>query len=493
LRDWITDRVLTFYRITKPSKRTLRQITAAVDCVIANLVEAHQISRRCFVAISRRESDYTLSRYSTVNFGYTNLIRVLDYFEREDPPFVDFKKGFHDPRGDKAIGKVSRYRASDHFARLIAGYDRVIDQYRAEIPFDAHQMMKHAYKAGATSGDTSRALVHSPSTYRPSSDVIRLKNSEGTLIDYEDSKATNEMRDRLRRWNAFAEGHHLDLLLPDAELEAIFDKQEDAEEEEIFFQNEHRSSYVELTRSHLHRVFNNGSFDQGGRFYGGWWQGIPSRYRRYITIDEHATREFDYSNLHAAMLYAREGLALPDDAYALPGISAEYRKLIKKSFFKLINAGPHQAVQAPRGSALPPGWTWAQLQAAIKEKHAPIRTYFNSGAGISLQRLDSEIAELIMIRMMEKETLVLPVHDSFITYHELQSDLHQQMAAAYRETMQSEIGIDADPSFIEQWNDEADIGVLFDASDVVENVEARQDYDGFRRRHWAFVRSKRPE
>ena len=32
---------------------------------------------------------------------------------------------------------------------------------------------------------------------------------------------------------------------------------------------------IDVTQKRLRRIFNNGSFQQGGRFYGGWWQNIP--------------------------------------------------------------------------------------------------------------------------------------------------------------------------------------------------------------------------
>ena len=42
---------------------------------------------------------------------------------------------------------------------------------------------------------------------------------------------------------------------------------------------------IDLTRRMLVRIFSNGRFDQGGRFYRGWWENVPSEYRRYITTD----------------------------------------------------------------------------------------------------------------------------------------------------------------------------------------------------------------
>ncbi len=59
---------------------------------------------------------------------------------------------------------------------------------------------------------------------------------------------------------------------------------------------------------HIHRVFNNNSFEQGSRFYGGWWQNIPKAYRQDIFIDNQSTIEVDFKSLHILLLYGLEGL-----------------------------------------------------------------------------------------------------------------------------------------------------------------------------------------
>ena len=33
---------------------------------------------------------------------------------------------------------------------------------------------------------------------------------------------------------------------------------------------------IDLTRRTLVRIFAEGQFDKGGRFYRGWWQNVPS-------------------------------------------------------------------------------------------------------------------------------------------------------------------------------------------------------------------------
>jgi hypothetical protein len=58
----------------------------------------------------------------------------------------------------------------------------------------------------------------------------------------------------------------------------------------------------------VRRVFNNSKWDQGGRFYGGWWQRCPKDYRKKIKMDGVMTAEVDFSGLHIVLLYAQEGI-----------------------------------------------------------------------------------------------------------------------------------------------------------------------------------------
>jgi len=61
----------------------------------------------------------------------------------------------------------------------------------------------------------------------------------------------------------------------------------------------------------LRRVFSRGSMERGGRFYGGWWQFIPSEFREFITINGQPTVEIDFSELHPRLLYLEQGLEPP--------------------------------------------------------------------------------------------------------------------------------------------------------------------------------------
>lgn len=73
--------------------------------------------------------------------------------------------------------------------------------------------------------------------------------------------------------------------------------------------------HINFSKLSLHRVFNDPASETGGRFYGGWWQEIPKRFRSRIVINGKRTVEYDYSNLHPTMLDLLEGLEPPSDSY----------------------------------------------------------------------------------------------------------------------------------------------------------------------------------
>ena len=46
--------------------------------------------------------------------------------------------------------------------------------------------------------------------------------------------------------------------------------------------------------------------------------------------------------------------------------------------------------------------------------HEPIKEYFFTGYGKELQRADSDIAEKVLVKLLNKGIVCLPVHDSFV-------------------------------------------------------------------------------
>jgi hypothetical protein len=194
-----------------------------------------------------------------------------------------------------------------------------------------------------------------------------------------------------------------------------------------------------LNRRSLHRVFNSRNLQTGGRFYGGWWQNIPKEYRRKLTVNGKRMVEIDYSNLHPAILYAQENAVPPSDCYRgifTPDVEArgggELRSTVKAAFNAMLNASKPLA-RSPRG--IDPGkfgLKWRELSDAITAAHQPIAHHFYKGAGKRLQRIDSDVAERVMLDFIDQGIAILPVHDSFLVHEGHAERLELSMAEALR-------------------------------------------------------------
>ena len=196
----------------------------------------------------------------------------------------------------------------------------------------------------------------------------------------------------------------------------------------------------------LTRIFNDGSFNRGGRYYS-TFQGFKSQLRLFITIDNEPVVEVDYKGLHPSLLYQRAGLPEPtQDAYTIDGYP---RKLVKKAFNILINRKkPAPATNSliyylnknkreyvdekhPIAPTIDKEYCIA-LEKAIRDHYKSIEHFFCTGVGLELQNHDSLLCGHIFDYFLIKtDSIVLAVHDSFIVK---QSDIpHLAEAIRYAE------------------------------------------------------------
>jgi hypothetical protein len=203
---------------------------------------------------------------------------------------------------------------------------------------------------------------------------------------------------------------------------------------------------IMLHQQTVRRVFSSSTFDQGGRFYGGWWQNIPSFCRSRITLDGKETVELDFKTLHPTILYLLEDLEIDDakDLYDI-GMPNVDRDVIKKCFNAMINA-PHELTRKPANIALTKGGpTWKEIKEAILVRHEPIKHCFFKLLGNELQFMDSELAEEVMLHFANQDEPVLPVHDSFIVHHGHKQELENVMSVAFKKKFKKEVAIKAEP------------------------------------------------
>ena len=203
---------------------------------------------------------------------------------------------------------------------------------------------------------------------------------------------------------------------------------------------------LDQSQRYLKRVFNNESLEDGGRFYGGWWQSIPSEYRKYISLNGDLTIEMDYSSIHIHLLYAELQSSCPHkDHYVFGKLTKAFRPVTKTLMMILINASSEKAALAAAekqglfNDGLPKGIeTPKDYVEEIYAHHEPIKEFFGSGYGVKLQFKDSQIAEAVMLQMLPEPCL--PVHDSFI----VRKDQAQKLKRAMNEQFKLFTGIDAE-------------------------------------------------
>jgi hypothetical protein len=228
--------------------------------------------------------------------------------------------------------------------------------------------------------------------------VILLRDQNRKLVEYDPANWVGEI-ERIRAYNAFIGQFEIRLApTPNAP--------------------------VNLGRTHLYRVFNRGSFDLGGRFYGGFWEDCPKELREHITIDGETTVECDYCAFVPSALYAKAGVECPHDPYDVPALMTafeeadvpwgEARSIIKQLMNIMINAPSMRGVNGiPAVRKLPPSVPYEWAFKEIKKHNEQIAEFFFSGAGLEAMRWESDICADILERARQEGIPVLPIHDSF--------------------------------------------------------------------------------
>lgn len=268
--------------------------------------------------------------------------------------------------------------------------------------------------------------------------TVVLRDKDKRAVEYQDDDSIRSMRVHLQTINVVLQNHWFDMRISDTELDGLNRRMANKAVDSAPWRTDpayQPPAHIDLTRRSIVRIFNDNDWTKGGRFYGGWWQSVPKAYRPYITIDDEPTVELDYSHLHPAMIYAKEGLSLDYDAYEI-GLPVP-RKIVKQTFNAMLNAGERlNPIEGFDSQKL--GISWEQLQHEILQRHGPIRKYFKSKHGLHLQREDSDMAEQIMHQFAKRGYPCLPVHDSFIIHAKLEDELQEVM----QETFYSKYGKD---------------------------------------------------
>ena len=263
-------------------------------------------------------------------------------------------------------------------------------------------------------------------------ETIILRNNSGADqvdVDYPDTPKTEEFRSNLRLINDCFTEHWADLRIKDAEIEQLSKRLE-----------LNSDKYpIDLSKRTLTRIFANGSFKEGGRFYRGWWHNVPSEYRKFITIDEGVTTEYDFSQLSPHMLYFAYNHKLgEEDAYGRV-LDGEHRRVVKKAFNAMVQSSSQLNKKPTSLNMDDLDMSWGELRQRILDAHKPIKDLFFCGTGNKLQFVDSCIAESVMLHFAKQNLVALPVHDSFIMREQYAGELEEAMRRGFYNEFQADI------------------------------------------------------
>jgi hypothetical protein len=342
------------------------------------------------------------ARYNPLGIKYTNLIKAADSLS--DLGYADGVKGFYDKRRG-GQSRESRIRATTKLIDLLT----------------------------TTHGISPKAI----STAEREVIVLRDKAEDKTKkeIAYLDTTETHRMRDVIKRYLAQLENTYIDVITKGyTPKEALF---------------------INLNDKFVRRIFNNSSWEEGGRFYGGWWQRIPRNLRERIVIFGKPTIEIDYSAIHIVFLYALECIDYfgegRTDPYSIAGfpITREYRSLFKLVLLAVVNSADEEkarrAVQFEinkRESDFPIGVDLGEAIKAFESMHKAITPHFYSGIGTKLQFIDSQIAEKIMQHFLSSESISIPplvIHDSFVVSKHAEAELREVMTTAFKDVLRTRV------------------------------------------------------
>lgn len=198
------------------------------------------------------------------------------------------------------------------------------------------------------------------------------------------------------------------------------------------------------TKKHVYRVFNNGRFDQGGRFYGPWWQQVGRKYRSKIYINNKPTVEIDYSGMHIAILYGKHNLRCPKKPYEVEAPDFVDKWNIKHCYKLLILLAVNSTDFSTTADAFRFGshplsdersYTNSQIKEMIDmfiSAHPIIESHLFSGYGNTLMNLDSQVCEQVIKHFTNLGIPVLTVHDSILIQEEYEKELNEVMKSALK-------------------------------------------------------------
>lgn len=193
---------------------------------------------------------------------------------------------------------------------------------------------------------------------------------------------------------------------------------------------------LEVSECSLHRVFNNGRLDHGGRFYGALWINMKDAERfSTLRLSGQPIVKLDFKSMQPRIAYALSGKTPPaEDIYHLPTLPSVPREALKTILLALFwDTKPR--VRTPKGvrPMLPKGLPFASIRNAIYHDHAGLAGFLEVGRGAELLFHESEIMNRILLGAAGLKLPVLPVHDAVYCRRGDEQRVRELMESSFRD------------------------------------------------------------
>ncbi|MBM6593028.1 hypothetical protein [Microvirga pudoricolor] len=248
------------------------------------------------------------------------------------------------------------------------------------------------------------------------------KTDIAEAIEYEDTPLTRRRRKQVQQINAYLRSAPI-IIVPDA---GQFGETKDG-------------LPVDPARRTVRRIFNNGSWLQGGRLYDAFWETMKREDRgRLLRIGTPLCPEgerianVDYGQLFMTLAYLEANLLPPEgDLYDITGNGSHREGWKRLSNALLLSATPLRNWPMGLSSDFPPGTKLKAAIATIKERHGSIAHLFGTGLGFKLMLLESEMLIEALLRLYAKGITALPLHDSVLVASSEAGVAEEVMAEAF--------------------------------------------------------------
>jgi len=316
------------------------------------------------------------------------------------------------------------------FLEFHTGYEGRLSRVRA------HERLQILFKV-ITIPLTAVVFHHTQEVLELRGDADTGTSSAKPKLEYCDTEQIKKMRRVLEEYNALLNRSHIDVCsLEEPYLDRVITKGIRAGDT-IRVHIDHRNTFVK-------RVFNNSSWELGGRFYGGWWQQIDKDLRTDIMINDTPTLEIDYKSMHVTLLMAAIGQKSNFDPYTLSKTvfpkrnDFDQRSAVKQLVLMAINANDRKTAFAAFRNDQSAGHSFksltnlelAQLLEAFIKQYPRLEMFLCSGKGLELMYIDSCIAENVIEHFTELKVPILCMHDSFIVPYDYGMELRAIMVKA---------------------------------------------------------------